>query len=136
MQFLDSLHNWNFIMDTFVLGQDVVLILLFMILLMPNNENIITVCLRELILYNNFSFSYFIKQLPNGFPVQDSIIHALGMWQPRTQGLEFRKAKSHSPAAHDFLRFPKLSLHPTCMDDAILHRKPFGIPLIFNREVF
>jgi hypothetical protein len=96
MQFLDSLHNWNFIMDTFVLGQDVVLILLFMILLMPNNENIITVCLRELILYNNFSFSYFIKQLPNGFPVQDSIIHALGMW------LRFRKAKRRWPAARDY----------------------------------
>ena len=47
---LDSLHNWNYIMNTFILGQDVVLILLFMILLMSNNENIITVCLRELIL--------------------------------------------------------------------------------------
>jgi hypothetical protein len=29
MQFLDSLHNWNSIMNTFILGQDVVLILLF-----------------------------------------------------------------------------------------------------------
>ena len=47
MQFLDSLHNWNSIMNTFILGQDVVLILLFMILLMSNNENIINVCLRE-----------------------------------------------------------------------------------------
>ena len=43
MQFLDSLRHWNSIMNTFVLGQDVVLILLFMILLMPNNENIITI---------------------------------------------------------------------------------------------
>ena len=47
MQFLDSLHNWNSIMNTFILGQDVVLILLFMILLMSNNENIINGCLRE-----------------------------------------------------------------------------------------
>jgi hypothetical protein len=47
MQFLDSLHNWNSIMNTFILGQDVLLILLFMILLMSNNENIITVCLPE-----------------------------------------------------------------------------------------
>jgi hypothetical protein len=47
MQFLDSLHNWNSIMNTFILGQDVLLILLFMILFMSKNENIITVCLRE-----------------------------------------------------------------------------------------
>ncbi len=56
MQFLDSLRHWNSIMNTFVLGQDVVLILLFMILLMPNNENIITVCLRELITFNRGMF--------------------------------------------------------------------------------
>ena len=56
MQFLDSLRQWNSIMNTFVLGQDVVLILLFMILLMPNNENIITVCLRELIIFNRGMF--------------------------------------------------------------------------------
>ena len=29
-----------------------------------------------------------------------------------------------------FLRFPKVSQHPACKDDAILHGKPFGIPLI------
>ena len=38
--------------------------------------------------------------------------------------------KKHSPAAHDFLGFPKVSQHPARIDDAILHRKPFGIPLI------
>jgi hypothetical protein len=34
-------------------------------------------------------------------------------------------------AARVFLRFPKVSRHPSCMDHAILHGKPFGIPLIF-----
>jgi hypothetical protein len=38
--------------------------------------------------------------------------------------------KIHSPAARVFLRFPKVSRHPSCMDHAILHGKPFGIPLI------
>jgi hypothetical protein len=39
-------------------------------------------------------------------------------------------AESDSPVARDFLRFPKLLPHPTCMDDAILRGKPFGnIPL-------
>jgi hypothetical protein len=56
MQFLDSFRNWNPIMNTFILGQDVVLILLFMILLMSNNENIITVCLRESITFNRGMF--------------------------------------------------------------------------------
>jgi hypothetical protein len=56
MQFLDSLHNWNSIMNTFILGQDVFLILLFMILLMSNNENIITVFLREPIIFNRGMF--------------------------------------------------------------------------------
>jgi hypothetical protein len=56
MQFLDSLHNWNSIINTFILGQNVLLILLFMILLMSNNENIITVCLREPIVFNRGMF--------------------------------------------------------------------------------
>ena len=42
----------------------------------------------------------------------------------------FGKRKKHSPAARVFLRFPKVSQHPACMDDAILHGKPFGIPLM------
>ena len=29
-----------------------------------------------------------------------------------------------------FLRFPKFSQHPACMDHAILHGKPFSNPLI------
>ena len=33
-------------------------------------------------------------------------------------------------AARVFLRFPKVSRHPSCMDHAILHGKPFGIPLV------
>ena len=32
-----------------------------------------------------------------------------------------------------FLRFLKFSQHPTCKDHAILHGKPFGIPLILSR---
>jgi hypothetical protein len=46
--------------------------------------------------FSLFHCSYFIKQLPNGFPVQDSIINALGMW------LRFRKAKRRWPAARDY----------------------------------
>ena len=38
--------------------------------------------------------------------------------------------KIHSPAARVFLCFPKVLRHPSCMDHAILHRKPFGIPLL------
>ena len=38
--------------------------------------------------------------------------------------------KIHSPAARVFLRFPKVSRHSSCMDHAILHGKPFGIPLL------
>jgi hypothetical protein len=40
--------------------------------------------------------------------------------------------KIHSPAAQVFLRFPKVSRHPSCMDHAILDGKPFGIPLIYT----
>ncbi len=58
--------------------------------------------------------------------VQDSVIHALGTL--------LESVKTHSPATRDLLRFPKVSQHPACMDDAILHGKPFGIPL-FTREI-
>ena len=34
-----------------------------------------------------------------------------------------------SPVARVFLRFPIISQHPTCMDHAILHGKPFSNPL-------
>ena len=44
----------------------------------------------------------------------------------------FGKRKKHSPTACFFLRFSKVSQHPACMDDAILHRKPFGIPSIHH----
>jgi hypothetical protein len=37
--------------------------------------------------------------------------------------------KIHSPAARVFLRFPKVLRHPSCMDHAILHGKPFDLPL-------
>ena len=42
-------------------------------------------------------------------------MHALGMF------LDIRKTS--------FIRFPKVSKHPACMDHAIMHGKPFGIPL-------
>ena len=58
-------------------------------------------------------------------PVQDSMIHALGMC-PRLS----ESVKIHSPTARVFSRFPKVSQHPVCMDHAILHGEPFGIPLI------
>ena len=34
----------------------------------------------------------------------------------------------------DFLGFPKVSQHPAYVDDAIIHEKPFGIPLIMARK--
>ena len=43
--------------------------------------------------------------------------------------------KIHSPAARVFLRFPKFSQHPACMDHAILHGKPFSNPLITNAYI-
>ena len=38
--------------------------------------------------------------------------------------------KIDSPAARVFLRLPKISQHPACMDHAILHGKPFSNHLI------
>jgi hypothetical protein len=43
-------------------------------------------CLRGILIMSLFHCSYFIKQLPNGFPSRNSVIHALGML------LDFRKA--------------------------------------------
>ena len=34
------------------------------------------------------------------------------------------------------LRFPKVSRHPSCMDHALLHGKPFGILLYFLGTAF
>jgi hypothetical protein len=69
--------------------------------------------------------SYFIKQLPNGFPSR--IARDPCTWDVARLS---ESVKMHSPAARVFLRFPKVSRHPSCMDHAILHGKPFGIPLI------
>ena len=45
--------------------------------------------------------------------------------------------KIHTPAVRVFLRFPKLSQRPACMDHAILHGKPFSNPLFsFSVECF
>ena len=43
----------------------------------------------------------------------------------------FGKLKNTRLAARVFLRFPKVSQHLACMDHAILHGKPSGIPLMF-----
>jgi hypothetical protein len=69
---------------------------------------------RGILKMSLFHCSYFIKQLPNGFPCCST----------------FGKRKIHSPTARVFSRFPKVSQHPSCMDHAILHGKLFGIPLV------
>ena len=43
--------------------------------------------------------------------------------------------KMHSPAARVFLRFPKISQHPACMDHAILRGKPFSNPLVLHKWI-
>jgi hypothetical protein len=62
---------------------------------------------RGILKMSLFHCSYFIKQLPNGFPCCST----------------FGKRKIHSPTARVFSRFPKVSQHPSCMDHAILHGK-------------
>ena len=42
----------------------------------------------------------------------------------------FVKRKNTLACGSSFLRFPKISQHPTCMDHAILHGKPLSNPLI------
>ncbi len=76
-------------------------------------------CLRGILNTSLFHCSYFIKELPNGFPSRIACSAHLGCC---------------SPTARVFLRFPKFSQHPACMDHAILHGKPFGIPLSVNSE--
>ena len=44
--------------------------------------------------------------------------------------LSYTRTALQMPAARVFLRFPKHSQHPACMDHAILHRKPFSDSLI------
>ena len=44
--------------------------------------------------------------------------------------------KIRSPAARVFLRFPKISQHPACMDHAILHGKPFSNPLLIRGRLY
>ena len=66
------------------------------------------------------------KTIAKWFSKQDSVIHAR-IWDVARLS---ESVKIHSPAARVFLRFPKVSRHPSCMDHAILHGKPFGIPLM------
>jgi hypothetical protein len=42
--------------------------------------------------------------------------------------LDFRKAKKDISCG--FLSFPKILQHPMCMNETVLHGKPFDIPLI------
>jgi hypothetical protein len=79
---------------------------------------------RGILKMSLFHCSYFIKQLPNGFPSRIAWSMYLGCCST------FRKRKNTRAAARVFLRFPKVSRHPSCMDHAILRGKPFGIPLM------
>jgi hypothetical protein len=72
-----------------------------------------------------FHCSYFIKQF------YYKTIFQAGQHDPCTWDVaRLSSVKIHSHAAWVFLRFPKVSRHPSCTDNAILDRKPFGIPLI------
>ena len=61
------------------------------------------------------------------------MVFQAGKRDPRTWDVArlSERVKIHSPAARVFLRFPKVSRQPSCMDHAILHGKSFGIPLLF-----
>ena len=67
----------------------------------------------------DFIFDYY-KWNTKLFSVQDDVIHARGMLR------DFRKAEDKRQASV-FLPLPERRAHPSCMDDAILHGKPFGI---------
>jgi hypothetical protein len=73
-----------------------------------------------------FHCSYFIKQLPNGFPSGIAWYMHLGCCST------FGKRKTTLACGSSILRFPKVSRHPSCMDHAILHEKPFAIRYSFS----
>jgi hypothetical protein len=86
---------------------------------------------RRILKMSLFHCSYFIKQLPNGFPSRIAWSMHLGCcstFGKRTNTLTCGSSISS-------LRFPKLSRHPSCMDHAILHGKPFGIPLFLDKRI-
>jgi hypothetical protein len=77
-----------------------------------------------------FHCSYFIKHLPNGFPSRIAWSMHLGCCST------FGKRKNTLACGSSIIiRFPKVSRHPSCMDHAILHGKPFGIPLFNDRKI-
>jgi hypothetical protein len=80
-------------------------------ILMPSRD------FRGILKMSLFYCSYFIKQLPNGFPSNIAWTMHLGCCST------FGKRKN--TLAPNVLRHPSAS----CMDHAILHEKPFGIPL-------
>ena len=47
----------------------------------------------------------------------------------------FGKRKNTLACGSCFLRFPKISQHPACMDHAMLHGKPFSNPLFMKPSV-
>jgi hypothetical protein len=77
---------------------------------------------RGILKMSLFHCSYFIKQLPNGFPSR--IVRDPCTWDVARLS---ESVKIHSPADRVFLRFPKVSRHPSCMDN--------GIPLIYVNVV-
>ena len=79
---------------------------------------------RGILKMSLFHCSYFIKQLPNGFPSRIASSMHLGCCS------NFGKRKNTLACGSSIFTFPKVSRHPSYMDHAILHGKPFGIPLI------
>ena len=81
---------------------------------------------RGILKMSLFHCSYFIKQLPNGFPSRIAWFMHLGCCST------FGKRKN-TPRLRlvNFYPFSKLSWYPSYTDHAILHGKPFGIPLFF-----
>jgi hypothetical protein len=75
-----------------------------------------------------FHCSYFIKHLPNGFPSRIAWSIHLGCCST------FGKRKNTLACGSSIYAFRKSQDIPPCMDLAILHGKPFGIPLVHTVE--
>jgi hypothetical protein len=70
-----------------------------------------------------FHCSYFIKQLPNGFPSRIAWSMHLGCCST------FGKRKNTLVCGSSIFTLSESLANGSCMDHAILHGKPFGIPL-------
>jgi hypothetical protein len=79
---------------------------------------------RGILKMSLFHCSYFIKQLPNGFPSR--IARSMHLGCCSTLG----KRKNTLACGSSIFTLSESIATPSCMDHAILHGKPFGIPLL------